>query len=92
MEITKVKLIKVNKDYGHVKAIGHIIIDNAICISGIKVVETKEKRFVSMPSRREDDGIYKDIAYPINQEARNQIEEEIMKEYRRLENNAEYQY
>ena len=43
--------------------------------------ENNNEYFVSMPSRRTQEGDYKDIAHPINSETRNMLSELILKEY-----------
>ncbi len=48
--------------------------------------------FVAMPSRKEENGVFRDIVHPISQEFRKEIETQIIdyyEEYIRLQNEAE---
>ena len=79
IEVTSVKLTK--KEYGAVTATASVVINNAICINNISLVETKGKRFISFPSRQISTGEFRDIVYPINSETREIIEKAIIEEY-----------
>jgi len=78
MEITEIHTIL--SDEKVVKAYVDIIFDNCFIIKGIKIIQGK-KLFVSMPSRRKKDGTFTDIAHPINNEFRLNMELQILKAY-----------
>lgn len=80
MEITDVRVRRVNKD-GKMKAIVSITIDNEFAVHDIKVIEGDNGIFIAMPSRKATDGEFKDIAHPINSNARNKIQEAIIAGY-----------
>ncbi len=80
MQISDIRIRIVKKD-GKLKAVASIIIDNAFAVHDIKIIENNNEYFVSMPSRRTQEGDYKDIAHPINSETRNMLSELILKEY-----------
>lgn len=80
MQISDIRIRLVKKD-GRLKAVASIIIDNAFAVHDIKIIENNNEYFVSMPSRRTQEGDYKDIAHPINSETRNMLSELILKEY-----------
>lgn len=63
------------------KAFANITFDDCFVIHGVKVIQGSSGYFVSMPSRKKDDGTYRDIAHPTNQEMRKKIEECILKAY-----------
>ena len=84
VEVTSVKLTKTH-NFGEAKAIASIVINNAICINNIRVIEAKNKTFIAMPSKKTPTGEFRDIAYPINQETRDIIEKSILKEYEKGE-------
>jgi len=81
MEITEVRLTLRQED--RLKAFVSITFDNAFVVRGLKVIEGNGGLFVAMPSRRRKDGEFRDIAHPINNEARQMIEEAVLSEYRR---------
>ena len=78
-----------------VKAGATVVVDNAIAIKGIKVIEGANGLFISMPSKPkmqngqpvQENGktVYNDIAHPISAEARKQLQDAILEAY----NNAE---
>lgn len=80
MEITDIRLKKVAKE-GKMKAIVSITLDNEFVVHDIKVIEGEKGLFIAMPSRKAADGDYRDIAHPINQEARARIQSLILAEY-----------
>ena len=49
----------------------------------IKVVQGDERLFVAMPSRKDENGIFRDIVHPISPDARRSIEENILEAYER---------
>ena len=82
MEITEVR-INLNKG-GKVKAFAQIIIDGSFLVGDIRVLEGREGLvYVAMPSRRLRSGSFRDIAHPLNTEARRRLDEAIIHEYER---------
>ncbi|MBI5197542.1 MAG: septation regulator SpoVG [Nitrospirae bacterium] len=81
MEVTEVKVFPVNED--KLKAYVTITFDNAFIVRDLKVIEGNNGLFVAMPSRKKKDGTFKDIAHPLNNDARQKIEGVILNEYRR---------
>ena len=81
MKITEVR-VSLRED-AKLKAFASITLDDSFVIRGLKIIEGKTGTFVAMPSRRRKDGEYQDIAHPINNEAREEMERIILAEYRR---------
>ena len=79
MNITDVRIRKVDKE-GKMKAVVSITIEFAV--HDIKIIEGEKGAFIAMPSRKNADGEYRDVAHPINSETRRQIQELIMQKYR----------
>lgn len=80
MNITDIRVRKVNSD-SKMKAIISVTFDDAIVIHDIKIIDGKENPFVAMPSRRRPNGEFRDVAHPINSEARRELEDAIFKKY-----------
>ena len=80
MKITDIKIRHIF-DEGSIKAIVSITIDKILAVHDIKIIEIGERRFVSMPSRLDDDGNHRDIVHPIGSSARHAIEEFIFNAY-----------
>ena len=86
MQITGVKLYE-TQDVGKVKAYGSITIDGEFAVTGIRVVESNSGLFVSMPSRKTQSGEYKDVCFPVTRDAREQIQNTVLKEYKKMAGN-----
>ncbi len=80
MEITSIKIKRFATD-GKMKAIASITFDDCFAVHDIKVIENNDKIFVAMPNKRLKDGTFKDVAHPINFEARQFIESAVIDAY-----------
>ena len=80
MKITDVRVRKITKE-GKMKAIVSITIDDEFVVHDIKVIEGEKGLFIAMPSKKATDGEYRDIAHPINQTTRENIQGIIMDRY-----------
>lgn len=80
MNITDVRIRRVEKE-GRMKAVVSITIDNEFAVHDIKIIEGEKGLFIAMPSRRNAEGEYRDVAHPINSETRQQIQTLIMDKY-----------
>lgn len=79
MQITEVKVFAVNEE--RLKAYVSITIDGCFVIRDLKVIQGPSGLFVAMPSKKRKDGQFRDIAHPLNQETRNQIEDAVFAAY-----------
>ncbi len=80
MDITDIRVRRMAAD-GKMKAVVSVTFDNAIVIHDIKVIEGQEKLFIAMPSRKTPEGVFKDIAHPINAEMREALQSAILRKY-----------
>ena len=80
MQITDVRVRKVAKE-GKLKAVVSITMDDEFVVHDIKVIEGEKGLFIAMPSKKELDGEYRDIAHPINSETRERIQSMILAKY-----------
>lgn len=80
MEITDVKIRKIMTD-GRLRAVVSVTIDEMFAIHDIKVVQGDERLFVAMPSRKDENGVFRDIVHPITPSARKLFEESIINAY-----------
>ena len=80
MKITDVRVRKLTKE-GKMKAIVSITIDDEFVVHDIKVIEGEKGLFIAMPSKKATDGEYRDIAHPINQTTRENIQSIILERY-----------
>ena len=83
MIITDVRIRK-GTDEGKMKAIVSITFDNEFVVHDIKIIEGQNGLFIAMPSRKMNEGDFRDIAHPILSETRNKIKDAIFAEYEKL--------
>ncbi len=81
MKITDVRVRIVKKDDSKLKAVASVTFDDCFVIHDIKIIEGSDGPFIAMPSRKTNDGEYKDIAHPIKQETREEIIKAILAAY-----------
>lgn len=80
MEITDVKIRKIMSE-GRLRAVVSVTIDDMFAVHDIKVVQGEERLFVAMPSRKDENGIFRDIVHPISASARKIFEDAILDAY-----------
>jgi stage V sporulation protein G len=88
MEITSITIRKMGNE-GKMKAIVSVTFDNQFVVHDIKVIEGTNGFFIAMPSRKTQDGEFKDIVHPINSEFREKLSTEVLKKYREALESAE---
>lgn len=84
MKITEVKVFPVEGG-GRLKAYGTMVFDDCFIVRDLKIIEGDKGLFVSMPSRRRKDGSFRDIVHPLNSEMRKEVEERLVEEFGKLE-------
>lgn len=80
MNITDVRIRKINTE-GRMKAIVSITIDEEFVIHDVRVVDGNNGLFVAMPSRKTPEGEFRDIAHPINSQARERLQSVVLDAY-----------
>lgn len=82
MNISDVKIRKTFPE-GNLKAIVSITIDSCLAVHEIKIVQGNDRLFAAMPSRKDENGIYRDIIHPIDPETRDEFDKIILSAYER---------
>lgn len=90
MNITEVKISPINGDE-KLKAFATVTFDNCFLVRDLKIINGKKGFFVAMPSRKMKDGTFKDIAHPLNNATRQQLESTILEEYKKTIENESVQ-
>jgi len=80
MEITEITVSI--RDEDKLKAFVNVTFDDCFVVRGMKVIKGATGYFVSMPSRKMNDGTYRDIAHPITNEFREKVENAILDAYK----------
>ncbi len=84
MNITDIRIRKLNNE-SKMKAIASITFDECFVVHDIKIIEGDRGYFIAMPSRQTNNGEYKDIAHPINTEAREKLQKLILDQFEKEE-------
>jgi stage V sporulation protein G len=79
MEITEINVSLRNEE--KLKAFVNVTFDDVFVVRGMKIIKGSAGYFISMPSRKMPDGSYRDIAHPIKNDFRRNLEKEILDEY-----------
>lgn len=80
MEITDIRIRKIDTE-GKMKAVVSITFDNEFVVHDIKIIESQNGLFIAMPSRKTPDGEFRDIAHPINTQAREKLQNAILESF-----------
>ncbi len=73
VKISDIRVRLVQKEDSKLKAVASMTIDDCFVVHDIKVIQGQEGYFIAMPSRKTNEGEYKDIVHPINTETREEI-------------------
>ena len=87
MRITDIRLRKVEFD-GRTRAFVSVTFDEVFVVHDIRVIEGDAGLFVVMPHRRLPSGERRDIAHPLSNEFRAQIQERILAEFARIDGSS----
>ncbi len=88
MQLTDIKIRKIFRE-GPMRAVVSVTFENEFAVHDIKVIYANDKYFIVMPSRKNADGTYRDIAHPINAAFRAKMEEAVLQEFRKALAEAE---
>lgn len=80
MNISEIKIRKVYSE-GTLKALMSIVVDECLAVHEIKVIQGTDRLFVAMPSRKDENGIFRDIIHPIDAKTREEFERVILNAY-----------
>ena len=80
MNVTDIRIRRTYEE-GKLKALVSVTIDHDLAVHDIKVIEGSERLFVAMPSRKDENGVFRDIVHPITMDGRRTLEGLILEEY-----------
>ena len=81
MQITDIKIRKTFSGDGPMKAVVSVTFDHQLALHDIKVINTRDKFFIVMPSRKNPDNTYRDIIHPITSDFRQLLETSVVNAY-----------
>ena len=84
MQVTDVRLRRAEPT-DSAKAYGSFTLDNDFVVCGIRVLANKEGQlFVGFPCRKNSQGEFKDICFPMDSGLRQDITAEVLSEYEKI--------
>lgn len=81
LEVTEVRVRPFSKEDEKLKAFATITLNECFIVSDLKIIKGKKGLFVAMPSRKMNDGTFRDIAHPLNNDTRGMIERKVLAAY-----------
>jgi stage V sporulation protein G len=82
MKVTEVRIRPANEDF--VKAYASICFDDCFLVHDIRVIKGPTGLFISFPNWTASEGGQRDIAFPVNAETRQMIEQAVLAEYEKV--------
>jgi stage V sporulation protein G len=73
MKVMEVRIRLANEEF--VKAYAFICFDDRFLVHDIRVIKDPIGLFISFPNRTQSEGDQRDLAFPVNAETRNMIEQ-----------------
>lgn len=83
MNITDIRLRVINNE-SKMKAVASITIDGCFAIHDIKVIDGDKGLFIAMPSKKDNDGTYRDVCHPVNTKTRQYIQDIVIQKYQQV--------
>jgi len=80
MVVTDVRVRRITQE-GKMRAIVSITLDDCFAVHDVRVIEGSNGLFVAMPSKRNPNGDFRDIAHPINANTRGEIQRAVIDAY-----------
>ena len=80
MNITDIRIRKIYEN-SKLKALVSVTIDEDLALHDIKVIQGTTRLFAAMPSRKDENGVFRDVAHPITLEARQKLENSVLDKY-----------
>lgn len=79
MKITEVRVFPKSEE--KLKAYAAVTFDDCFVVHNVRIVQGDNGLMVCMPSRKKNDGTFKDIAHPITNNFRSEMEALVLKAY-----------
>lgn len=77
MKVTDVRIRKV-AEQKRLRGVASVTFDDCFVVHEIKIIEGDNGLFIAMPSRKNTQGVFKDLAHPILTETRDEIEKAVL--------------
>lgn len=84
MRITEIKVLPVDGDE-KLKAYVTIKLDDCFVIRDMKIIKGTTGYFVAMPAKKMKDGTYRDLVHPLDKPTRQDLEDQVLVEFRKIQ-------
>ncbi|CAG1065170.1 Putative septation protein SpoVG [uncultured bacterium] len=84
MRITEIKVLPVDGDE-KLKAYVTIKLDDCFVIRDMKIIKGTTGYFVAMPAKKMKDGTYRDLVHPLDKPTRQNLEDQVLVEFRKMQ-------
>jgi stage V sporulation protein G len=81
IELTAIKVYPFKQAKGKIKAFAQVVLNGALRLNGLKVIEGDNGLFIGFPSEKGKDGTFYSIYHPINRESRSVIQDAVLANY-----------
>lgn len=82
MQITDVRIKLIVQENTKLRAVASVVLNGSFVVHDIKIIEAADgKCFIVMPSRKTPDGVFRDIAHPLNTQVREYMRDKIIEAY-----------
>lgn len=89
MKITEVRVFLKGEE--KLKAYAAVTFDDVFVVHNLRVIRGEKGLMVCMPSKKNNDGTFKDIAHPITNDFRHQLEQIVLGAYEKKLNEIPHQ-
>ena len=83
IKISDVQIYLMNEE--KLKAYANITLGDCFLIRDLKVIKGHTGLFVALPAKKRKDGLFRDVAHPINQEMRDELEKTVLEAYEKAQ-------
>lgn len=78
----KITSVRINPHQSHrMLAYAEIVINHALVVKDIRIIDGHNGRFAAFPSRQGSSGLHYDLVHPTNQETRQEMQDAILRAY-----------
>ncbi len=81
MVITEIRIYLSQVPDSRIRAFASITFDQSFVVHGLKIIESKNRLFVSMPARKKASGEFREIAHAITSQLHEAIQNQVLRAY-----------
>jgi stage V sporulation protein G len=77
----KAEIKKIFEDKDKLKAVASVVLDDCFVIKNVRIVDGAKGLFISMPSRRNVNGEFTELCFPLSAELRRELSDIVLQAY-----------